>query len=135
MSALRRRMSRSTVVVCASGVLLLGLSASPAAASTTKCTGNPGSTDNSGSVCVHVKGSKLHVSSVSLSKQSNHGSWKDRPYIKAGKWHWKGKTRSARRVQKVTVTKKVSRSFANGTTLCAWWVHHPGTKACAKIHK
>lgn len=131
----RHRMIQSAATIGAGGVLLLGLSAAPAAASTTNCTGNAGSTDNSGSVCVHVNGSKLHVSSVTLEKKSNHGSWTDQPYIKAGKWHWKGKKRHGARVATVKVTKKVKKSFANNTTLCGWWVHHPGTKACAKIHK
>ncbi|MET8982001.1 hypothetical protein ABZX85_41045 [Streptomyces sp. NPDC004539] len=117
-----------------------GLSGSAQAAdvgilSATGCTGNAGSTDGSGSVCLEIKGTKLHVDSFKLSKKSNNRAWTDRPIIEIGSGYgYFGTLESASRTQTVTVGATVNQNFPNNTKACGWWEKYPGTKACVTIH-
>jgi len=103
--------------------------------SATGCAGNAGSTDGSGSVCLELKGTKLHVDSFKLSKKSNNRAWTDRPIFEIGSTYgYYGTLESASRTETVSVGSAVDQSFANNTKACGWWEKYPGTKACVTIH-
>ncbi|MGW3508340.1 hypothetical protein [Streptomyces sp. NPDC000994] len=105
--------------------------------SATNCTGNAGSTDGSGSVCITVNGTGLKVDSFYLSKQSNNRAWTDYAHINFtdGSGGFMSQTVSAARVEKKTVGTTWGLSAADGSKICGYWHNYPGTKACATIHK
>ena len=130
---------RRTSALLAAGTIAASvlLSATPANATATGCTGNPGATDGSGIVCLTVKGSKLHVDSVKLEKQSNNGDWKDYGIISIGSpvtFEVQGPTISVDRTVNATLSDTVNESFPNNTKACGWWHKYPNVKACITIH-
>ncbi|WP_405681608.1 hypothetical protein [Streptomyces sp. NBC_01238] len=104
--------------------------------SATGCTGNAGSTDGSGSVCISVTGTGLKVDSVSLSKKSNNRAWTDYAQIDFtdGSGGYMSATVSAARVETKTVGFKWGLNAANNSKVCGYWHNYPGTKACVTIH-
>lgn len=136
-----RHVSRTSLALAAVAVFgMTGMSGSAQAAdagilSATGCAGNAGSTDGSGSVCLEIKGTKLHVDSFKLSKKSNNRAWTDRPIFEIGSTYgYYGTLENASRTETVTVGSAVNQSFANNTKACGWWEKYPGTKACVTIH-
>ncbi|MFH9982223.1 hypothetical protein ACH4ND_23870 [Streptomyces sp. NPDC017179] len=101
------------------------------------CTGNAGSTNGAGSVCIEVNGTGLKVDSFYLTKKSNNRAWTDYAVIefsdKSG--GYMSATVSARRVETKKVGTTWGFSHADGVKLCGYWHNFPGTKACATIHK
>ncbi|MFJ2442457.1 hypothetical protein ACIOWG_18830 [Streptomyces sp. NPDC087658] len=130
----------AATVMAGMGVLAMGANANAVDVrplSATGCTGNAGSTDGSGSVCITVKGTGLRVDSVSLSKKSNNRAWKD--YAKIDFTDGSAGFQSATHSVARTVTKTVGwdpfSNAENNSKVCGYWHDFPGTKACVTIHK
>lgn len=111
---------------------LLALSPSPAFATATGCTGNPGS---SGSTCITVNGSGLRVDSVKATLTRNHlGSGCHRVTITFGSTYSIGATRCGDGRTRVYGPEPVLMSFPNGTMACASWSYNPSIRPCVTIH-
>ena len=133
---LRLRISALATAGIAIAGIMIG--ATPAAATATGCAGNAGMTDGSGSVCLTVNGSGLHVDSFKLTKKSNNRSWTDYGIVEIGSpvlHGLYGPTISCSRTATCSLTDSyVNESFPNNTKACGWWAAFPGKKACITIH-
>ncbi len=92
--------------------------------------------DGSGSVCLYVTGTGLHVDSVKLTKLSQY-SWTSYPTIEIGSpvdWASSGPTLSGSKGQTISKSSVVNMSFPNNSKACGWFTDHPGLKACVTIH-
>ncbi|MEV0368881.1 hypothetical protein AB0I10_03490 [Streptomyces sp. NPDC050636] len=126
--------------IAAAAVLAMSSAAIPAtqasAADLTKisassCIGNAGST---GSKCIDLTGTKLHVESVTATLTKNHADNCGRATISIGRNYvtTSGKICAASRFE---FTDKVGLSFPDGTPACISWSNYPDSRACVTIHK
>lgn len=106
--------------------------ASAAPASAEECIGNAG---GSGSVCLTVKGTGLHVDSVSTTLVKNHADNCGYATITFGSTYL---VQYARQCQARTFSEgpdPVEMNFAHGTKVCVTWSNFPANKPCVTIKR